>query len=29
MCAEVMEEVWRGLMPVTAEAFERNGRVAP
>ena len=29
MCAEVMEEVWRGLMPLTAAAFERNGRVAP
>ncbi|MEJ5945873.1 FAD-dependent thymidylate synthase [Pseudokineococcus basanitobsidens] len=29
MCAEVMEEVWRGLMPVTYAAFERNGRVAP
>ncbi|MEJ5915874.1 FAD-dependent thymidylate synthase [Pseudokineococcus sp. 1T1Z-3] len=29
MCAEAMEEVWRGLMPVTAEAFDRNGRVAP
>lgn len=29
MCAEAMEEVWKGLMPVTHAAFERNGRVAP
>lgn len=29
MCAEVMEDVWRGLMPITHAAFERNGRVAP
>lgn len=29
MCAEKMEEIWRGLMPLTAEAFDANGRVAP
>jgi thymidylate synthase (FAD) len=29
MCAERMEEVWAGLMPLTHAAFEANGRVAP
>lgn len=29
MCAEKMEEFWRGLMPMTAAAFDENGRVAP
>jgi thymidylate synthase (FAD) len=29
MCAERMEELWAGLMPLTHAAFETNGRVAP
>jgi thymidylate synthase (FAD) len=29
MCAERMEELWAGLMPLTHAAFEMNGRVAP
>src|SRR3954469_1553397 len=29
MCAERMEEIWAGLMPLTHAAFEANGRVAP
>ncbi len=29
MVAEKMESFWRELMPVTAEAFDKNGRVAP
>jgi len=29
MCAERMEELWAGLMPLTHAAFESNGRVAP
>jgi thymidylate synthase (FAD) len=29
MCAERMEELWAGLMPLTHSAFEANGRVAP
>jgi thymidylate synthase (FAD) len=29
MCAERMEELWAGLMPLTHAAFEANGRVAP
>src|SRR5215212_4052662 len=29
MCAERMEELWAGLMPLTHAAFEVNGRVAP
>ena len=29
MCAEGMEEIWAGLMPITHAAFEANGRVAP
>lgn len=29
MVAEKMEESWRTLMPVTADAFDANGRVAP
>jgi thymidylate synthase (FAD) len=29
MCADKMEEIWTGLMPLTHEAFEANGRVAP
>lgn len=29
MCAETMEEIWSGLMPMTHEAFNANGRVAP
>jgi thymidylate synthase (FAD) len=29
MCAEKMERLWTELMPLTAEAFTRNGRVAP
>lgn len=29
MCAEKMEQYWAELMPMTAAAFERNGRVAP
>jgi thymidylate synthase (FAD) len=29
MCAERMEELWAGLMPLTHGAFEANGRVAP
>ena len=29
MVAEKIEATWRDLMPATAEAFDRNGRVAP
>jgi thymidylate synthase (FAD) len=29
MAAEKMEDVWKGLMPLTHAAFEGNGRVAP
>jgi thymidylate synthase (FAD) len=29
MVAEKMEAEWRKLMPLTSEAFDRNGRVAP
>jgi thymidylate synthase (FAD) len=29
MCAEKMEDAWAQLMPLTHEAFEKNGRVAP
>jgi len=29
MCAEKMEDIWKGLMPLTYEAFGKNGRVAP
>ncbi len=29
MCAEKMEAFWRELMPLTAETFDENGRVAP
>ncbi|MCU0278004.1 MAG: FAD-dependent thymidylate synthase [Candidatus Nanopelagicales bacterium] len=29
MVAEAMEDYWAELMPLTHEAFERNGRVAP
>lgn len=29
MCAEQMEDLWTGLMPLTHAAFESNGRVAP
>ena len=29
MCAEKMENIWAGLMPLTYEAFGKNGRVAP
>ncbi len=29
LCAEQMEELWAGLMPLTHAAFEKNGRVAP
>jgi thymidylate synthase (FAD) len=29
MCAERMETLWAGLMPLTHEAFAANGRVAP
>jgi thymidylate synthase, flavin-dependent len=29
MCAEKMEDVWAGLMPLTHAAFDANGRVAP
>ena len=29
MCAEKMEDLWAGLMPLTHAAFEANGRVAP
>ena len=29
MCAEKMEEIWAGLMPLTSAAFDANGRVAP
>jgi thymidylate synthase (FAD) len=29
MVAEKMEAEWRTLMPLTSEAFDRNGRVAP
>ena len=29
MCAEKMEDIWKELMPLTYEAFGKNGRVAP
>ena len=29
MCAEKMEDFWAPLMPMTYEAFNANGRVAP
>lgn len=29
MCAERMESAWQQLMPITAETFRANGRVAP
>jgi thymidylate synthase (FAD) len=29
MCAEKMESIWAGLMPLTSAAFDANGRVAP
>jgi thymidylate synthase (FAD) len=29
MCAEKMEAIWTGLMPLTHAAFNANGRVAP
>ncbi|SKC64708.1 FAD-dependent thymidylate synthase [Okibacterium fritillariae] len=29
MCAEKMEDVWQTLMPLTHEAFQSKGRVAP
>ena len=29
MCAEKMEEKFAELMPLTYEAFNKNGRVAP
>jgi thymidylate synthase (FAD) len=29
MVAEKMEALWVGLMPLTAAAFDKNGRVAP
>ena len=29
MCAEKMEDAWAKLMPLTYEAFNANGRVAP
>ena len=29
MVAEQMEDLWAGLMPLTYEAFNKNGRVAP
>jgi thymidylate synthase (FAD) len=29
MVAEKMEAFWRGLMPLTAQAFDSNGRVSP
>ena len=29
MCAEKMEAIWAGLMPLTQAAFVRHGRVAP
>ena len=29
MCAELMEQRWRTLMPLTADAFDASGRVAP
>ncbi len=29
MCAEKMEAIWQGLMPLTSAAFDANGRVAP
>ncbi|MCS5733916.1 FAD-dependent thymidylate synthase [Herbiconiux daphne] len=29
MCAEKMEDIWAGLMPLTYQAFNANGRVAP
>lgn len=29
MVAELMEEIWAGLMPLTYEAFQSGGRVAP
>jgi thymidylate synthase (FAD) len=29
MVAEKMEDLWKPLMPMTAETFDQNGRVAP
>ena len=29
MCAEKMEAIWAGLMPLTQAAFIAHGRVAP
>jgi thymidylate synthase (FAD) len=29
MVAEKMEDFWAGLMPLTYEAFNKNGRVSP
>lgn len=29
MCAEAMEQHWRRLMPITADAFDAAGRIAP
>jgi thymidylate synthase (FAD) len=29
LCAEQMEALWAERMPITAEVFESNGRVAP
>ncbi len=29
MVAEKMEDFWAGLMPLTYQAFNKNGRVAP
>ena len=29
MVAEKMEDLWAPLMPMTAETFDQNGRVAP
>ncbi|MDO9395576.1 MAG: FAD-dependent thymidylate synthase, partial [Herbiconiux sp.] len=29
LCAEKMEDLWAGLMPLTHAAFDANGRVAP
>jgi thymidylate synthase (FAD) len=29
MCADLMEQHWARLMPITHECFNQNGRVAP
>jgi len=29
MVAEKMEDLWKPLMPMTADTFDQNGRVAP